>query len=286
MSLLVPRYDAGIVAASYLIASFAAYVALDLSQRVRSRDRASALAWRVGGSVAMGTGIWSMHFVGMLALSLPISLGYTALYTALSWVAGVAASGVALGIAARGRLNTARLLGGSIAMGAGICTMHYLGMAAIDLAPGIVWDPRWVLFSVAGAVAASAAALCIFFWLRQVNPRHALAWRIAAALVMGAAVCGMHYSGMAAAGFPEGAVCLSADRLGGAGLGGMVGVAAVLLMSATLFTSVLDARLQDRATRLAGSLKAANEELQSANAALHRQAVEDPLTGLPNRLLF
>jgi len=92
-----------------LIASFASYVALDLAKRVRAADRSVALTWWVGGSVAMGTGIWAMHFVGMLAFSLPIALGYTRVLTFVSWAAAVAVSVVALGLASRGSLSVARL---------------------------------------------------------------------------------------------------------------------------------------------------------------------------------
>src|SRR5260221_8986668 len=96
MGYLTPRYDLSLVAASVLIASFASYVTLDLAKRVRDANRSVALTWWVGGSIAMGTGIWSMHFVGMLAFSLPIALGYTGLLTFVSWVAAVAGFGPAL----------------------------------------------------------------------------------------------------------------------------------------------------------------------------------------------
>ena len=140
-----------LVAASLLIATFASYVALDLAKRVRAPDLTIARSWWAGGSIAMGTGIWAMHFVGMFAYSLPIELGYRALQTFLSWIAAVAVSGVALALAARGRLSLRRLTGGALLMGLGICAMHYTGMAALDMAPGIVWDLR--------LVAASALAL-------------------------------------------------------------------------------------------------------------------------------
>lgn len=87
------------MAASFFIASFASYVALDLAKRVRTGDRGIAIAWWIGGSLAMGTGIWCMHFVGMLAFTLPIALGYTVALTVLSWCAAVAVSAIALWVA-------------------------------------------------------------------------------------------------------------------------------------------------------------------------------------------
>lgn len=267
MSYLIASYDPWVVAASLLIASFASYVALDLAKRVRTQDRGVAMSWWVGGSIAMGSGIWCMHFVGMLAFSLPIALGYTPLLTFASWVAGVAVSAVALFVASRGSLTWRPLAGGALAMGAGICTMHYTGMAALDMTPGIVWNRLLVAASALIAVSASAVALLIFFWLRNVTAQRGLLYQAIAALVMGVAICGMHYTGMAAASFPEGAVCLSANALAGSGLGALVTLSSVALLTMTLFTSTLDARMQSKTARLADSLQVANTQLEQAKNA-------------------
>ncbi len=171
-------------------------------------------------------------------------------------------------------------------MGVGICAMHYTGMAALDLAPGIVWNPWLVAASALIAVAASAAALLILFWLRKVHISRGPLYQGIAALVMGVAICGMHYTGMAAANFPEDAVCLSAGALAGNSLGALVALSSLALLTLTLFTSTLDARIQSKTSRLAGSLKVANAQLQTVNEELRQRAFLDPLTGLPNRLLF
>jgi len=286
MAYLTSNYDPWVVAASILVASFASYVTLDLAKRVRTKDRGVALSWWIGGSIAMGTGIWSMHFVGMLAFSLPIALGYTKFLTFLSWIAAVAVSAIALAVASSGSLSVRRLAAGSLAMGAGICCMHYIGMAALDMAPGIVWSKTLVAASAGIAVTASAAALLIFFWLRKVSSRRGLIYQATAALVMGLAISGMHYTGMAAASFPDGTVCLSANALGGQSLGTLVVLASVTLLAMTLFTSILDARMQSKTTQLAGSLEMTNAQLQAANDELHKRAFIDPLTGVGNRLLF
>ena len=286
MTFLTPAYDLRIVAASFFIASFASYVALDLARRVRTPDRGVARTWWACGSVAMGTGIWCMHFVGMLAFSLPIALGYGVAMTLGSWLAAVAVSGIALGIASRTHLRWRRLALGAGAMGLGICTMHYAGMAALDMAPGIVWNRPLVAASALVAVVASAVALKVFHWFRVGKAARSRLYQSVAALALGAAICGMHYTGMAAANFPLDAVCLSAGALGGDRLGALVSISSLLLLALTLFTSTLDARMQSRTARLAESLRAANSELQVANAALKQRALTDPLTGLPNRVLF
>ncbi|APW40313.1 bifunctional diguanylate cyclase/phosphodiesterase [Rhodoferax koreense] len=273
------HYNLWVVGLSFLIASFASYVALDLAKRVRTPDRMLARGWWIGGSAAMGTGIWSMHFVGMQAAAFPFAVGFGYAVTGLSWVAAVAVSAVALFIASRARLTRFRLAVGALSMGAGICVMHYTGMAAMDMAPGIRWSAGWVAASIFIAVAASAVALMIFFGLRRLSGNAARWGQLAAALVMGTAICGMHYTGMAAAGFAEGSVCLSANELRGDSLGLLVSVATIVLLTLTMFTSAIDARMQGKAADLAASLQTANTELQQL-------AFRDALTGLPNRLLF
>jgi diguanylate cyclase (GGDEF)-like protein len=286
MTYLTSSYDTATVIASVLIATFASHVTLDLARRVRSRERHVARNWWLGGSLAMGSGIWAMHFVGMEAFALPIALGYSKPLTVLSWLLAVGVSAIALAIASRGSLTLWRLAGGSVAMGAGICGMHYVGMAALNIVPGIVWDPVLVVASAAIAVTASAVALAIFFWLRKLGDGHGLRYQVLAAVVMGLAISGMHYTGMAAASFPEGSVCLSASSLSGDNLGALVTLATVTLLALTLGTSVFDNRLRGRVAQHAASLKQSNAKLKQANEELKKQAFLDSLTRLPNRLLF
>ena len=266
MTYLASRYDASLVTLSICIATFASYVALDLAKRMRGGDGhgTTAWAWWTGGSVALGTGIWSMHFVGMLAFSIPVAIGYTPFLTAVSWCAAVGASAVALGVASQPSLGWTRLSIGSAVMGLGIFAMHYTGMAAIDIAPPIAWNPMLVVLSLVIAVVASASALQIFFWLRKAAGGKGLAYQLLAAVAMGLAISGMHYTGMAAASFASGSVCSSAGALGGAALNTLAASSAFLLLTIALITSTVDARMQSRTALLAASL-------QSANAALARE---------------
>jgi diguanylate cyclase (GGDEF)-like protein len=283
---LTPSYSAVTVVVSVLIAAFASYVALDLARRVRSQDRRIARDAWLAGSVAMGTGIWAMHAVGMLAFSLPIVLGHAKLLTGLSWVVAVGASAVALAIAGRGSPTPRRLAGASLAMGAAICATYGLGIAALGIAPGIVWNPGWLAASAAIAVVAAAVALSIFFLLRKAGDGRRPGHHVAAALVMGLAISGTHYAAMAAASFPEGAVSRSALALSGSDLGTLVAFAVAGLLALTLFISVFDHRLRGRMAQHAASLKQSNAQLQLAIEQLQKQALLDVLTGLPNRLLF
>ena len=283
---LTSHHNLWAVAASLLLATLASYVALDLSRRVRHASGRPHLLWWALGSLAMGTGIWSMHFVGMLGFSLPISLGFSGGLTLASWVAGVMASGVALWVASEADYGLRRIAIASLAMAVGICGMHYIGMAALDMAPPIVWHVPTVLVSLLIGLGASAAALVIFKYLGNAHSTYRVAFQLLASVVMGIAICGMHYTGMAAANFPADSVCLSSGQLYGTGLTAIVGLASGLLLLGTLFTSILESRLQLVARRLSSSLEEANAELTQANHELQKRAFTDALTGLPNRVLF
>ena len=281
------HYEPWVVAASFAIAVLSSYVTLDLARRVHRSRRDIGSIWWLAGSTVMGTGIWSMHFLGMQAFELPVALGFTGGLTFLSWLAAVSASAVALGVASLPRFGPPQILLGATFMGAGISGMHYLGMRAMQMSLPIVWDPVLVALSIAVAVAASAVGLTIFRWVIPMEQsRGRVKVQIAAAVVIGLAICGMHYLGMAAASFPEGSVCLSANQLGGPGLTTMVLLSTGMLLLGTLFTSVLDARLQGTARQLNASLKDSNSRLLAANSQLQKQAFTDALTRLPNRLLF
>ena len=165
----------------------------------------------------MGIGIWAMHFVGMLAFSLPIDMGYDIPLTLLSLAIAIGCSAFALWTVCRDELSRRRLAVGALLMGAGIAAMHYVGMAAMRMQPGIVYHRGWFALSILIAVAASGAALWITYRLRHDGPRMAFL-RPLASVAMGLAIVGMHYTGMQAAGFPDDSVCLAsmaACRLAG-----------------------------------------------------------------------
>ncbi len=261
-----------LVALSLLIAALASYVAIEFAGRMFER-REHWWRWLAGGALAMGSGIWAMHFVGMAALSLPIQLSFDLGITLFSWVAAVAVSALALAIIGRGELNAGKVLLGALAMGAGICAMHYSGMGAMRLSPGIGYDPFWFAVSVLIAVGASAAALVIVAALRVVRSWRDVGMRVGAALVMGLAVAGMHYSGMAAAEFDPNAFCASGNALGGDWMAMPTVAASLLGLGLAILFTVADARAVLSARREA-------RELESRVASL---AFTDRETGLANR---
>jgi len=277
--MLIGSYSPALVLISLFVAILASYTALDLTGRIATAKGRAVYLWMGGGALAMGVGVWSMHFIGMLAFKLPISLGYDVGITALSLLIAVLSSGFALWLVSQPRLPAWQLAFGALIMGAGISAMHYTGMAAMRMTPGIDYDPTLFGASLLIAVGASAAALWIAFNLRRNTPYVRLA-RGGAAMVMGVAIVGMHYTGMAAARFADGSFCGAAlTGLNGKGLDNLVLVTTLAVLIIALLTSLLDARLEARTAVLADSLTQANQEL--THLALH-----DTLTGLPNRTLL
>ena len=272
-------YSPSLVFISLCVAILASYTALDLAGRIATARGRTVYLWMSGGALAMGFGVWSMHFIGMLALELPLDLGYDLGLTLWSLLVAILSSGFALWVVSQPRLPALQLMFGALVMGAGISAMHYSGMAALRMQPGIDYDPTLVALSLVIAVGASAAALSIAFRLRRHTPYVHLV-RAGASIIMGLAIVGMHYTGMAAANFPVGSFCGAAvDGLSGKGLDNLVLVSSLAVLIIALLTSIFDARLDASTAALANSLTLANEEL--TQLALH-----DTLTGLPNRILM
>ncbi|WP_306580383.1 bifunctional diguanylate cyclase/phosphodiesterase, partial [Pseudomonas sp.] len=277
--MLTGSYSSSLVLISLCVAILASYTALDLTGRIATAKGRAAYLWMGGGALAMGIGVWSMHFIGMLAFSLPVDLGYDLALTAFSLLIAVLSSGFALWLVSQPSLPCLQLGFGALIMGAGIACMHYTGMAALRMLPGIDYDPTLFGASLLIAVGASAAALWIAFRLRKHTP-YVRQIRVLAAVVMGFAIVGMHYTGMAAANFPEGSFCGAlAGGLQGDSLVYLVLITTLAVLAVALLTSVLDARLEARTAELARSLTLANQEL--TQLALH-----DTLTDLPNRTLL
>ncbi|HEX2829615.1 MAG TPA: MHYT domain-containing protein [Burkholderiales bacterium] len=255
-------YDLSLVSLSYVVAALAAYVALTLASRVSASQGRGATYWLIGGAVSMGSGIWSMHFIGMLAFRLPIPMSYEMDITLLSMVIAMLVSGFALFTINRSRLTVRRLLVSGALMGTGIAAMHYTGMAAIPMSPPIRWDPLLYGASIAIAIAASVVALWIAFNLRSEALSNVALKRFGAALVMGVAIAGMHYTGMAAAHFSPDSVCLGSPQgVSNLWLATTIGGCTMLFLAATMLISVFDARIASNTARLAESLRLANEQL-------------------------
>jgi len=270
---MVGTYDSWLVILSIVVAVSASYVALALVTRVTaSADKKAAHYWLVGGALSMGTGIWSMHFIGMLAFRLPIAMSYDIPITLLSLLIAAIVSGFALYTVSSGTMNLRRLIGAGVLMGLGIASMHYTGMAAMQMEPPISYDKLLFILSILIAIVASLAALWIAFQLRLETNLAGFGKKIGSALVMGAAISGMHYTAMAAANFEPNSICsVSPQYIDHVWLANTIGGFTVAFLATTLLISVFDAKLTER---------------KKAEVLLTQLAQFDSLTGLPNRVLF
>ena len=240
---LIGSYNYALVALSVLIAMFASYAALDLAGRVTAAGGWTRAAWLLGGAVAMGTGIWSMHYIGMLAFILPIPVAYHWPTVLLSLLAAILASVVALGVVSREKMGWLRALAGSVLMGSGISGMHYIGMAAMRLPASCDFNSSLVVLSVVLAALISLAALWIAFHLR--HKKNGIGWeKMAGAAVMGAAIPVMHYTGMAAASFTPSSIPMGMSRAVSISAVGTAGIAAAtfIVLGLALLTSWVDRR--------------------------------------------
>ncbi|MFZ5337808.1 putative bifunctional diguanylate cyclase/phosphodiesterase [Enterobacter asburiae] len=266
-------WDPVLIAISYLVAFIASFVALDSAGKIPLSSRKAALFWRIAGGVTLGIGIWSMHFIGMLSMQMPMMMSYDLWLTLASLGVAVVASATALNIAVAGKkLSPFRLIFATAILSAGVVSMHYIGMAALMLDGSIIWDRRLVGLSVVIAVVASGTALWLAFRLRD-KRKGVFIDRIIAAFVMAAAICAMHYTGMSAAQFQEMAHTLPGG-IGELGLSIWVSVTTLCLLGVMLIISLIDSHR--RTSRL-------TDNLHQLNRQLELQARFDALTGLANR---
>lgn len=253
------NYNYYIVGLSIAIAILASYSALNITSKISdSNGNKSKFFWLFGGAMVMGTGIWSMHFVGMLAMHMNMNVRYDVFLTIMSMLVSVVSSFIAFYITMPKNINWFKIAIGGFIMGSGIVTMHYTGMEAMVMHAEISYAPGiWVLSAII-ALVASYAALLLFLRFRNHPKSSFLKW--GSAVVMGFAVCGMHYTGMKAARFEAHAGMLtqqpqSVDFLLLYGV--TVAIFAILLIS-------WGAMFFDR-------------------HVLEKLAYQDTITGLPNR---
>jgi PAS domain S-box-containing protein len=267
-------YDPRFVVLSILIAICASYAALDLAGRTAATRGRAHYAWIAGGAAAMGLGIWSMHYIGMLALSLPVPVLYDVPTVVVSLLAAILSSAIALQVVSGEQLRPLPLAAASLSMGAGISAMHYIGMAAMRMPAACHYNPWVVAASVLIAVVVSLVALVLTFHFRLIN-----GWnpgKLLSAAVMGFAVAGMHYTGMAAVSFApwdksgDVAHAIQVSSLGAIG----ITIVVLLALAVVTIASVLDRRLAAQTSQLADSEQRYRQLVERAPAAIGRSSLD------------
>lgn len=249
-------YNPHLVALSIVIAVLASYTAVNLTGRVTLTQGRARVIWLIGGAIVMGMGIWSVHFVAMLAYSLPIPMSYDVLIVLLSILPAIIASLGALFLASRQFLSQRRLLVGGVLMGIGIASMHYVGILAMRMEAKTQYQPVLFILSIVIAISASIVALWIAFHLRLQIGKGTMRRKILSALVMGAGISGMHYTGMAAASFTptqvHSASITAAQEMytSFTWLAAGIGIATLIILSCTLLTAFMDRQMVTQAMLL------------------------------------
>lgn len=261
-------YNGWLVAFSYILASLASYIAFVFSARMLEEENEKYRhIWRMGGAFAMGVGIWSMHFVGMIAYKMQMAMTYDVSLTVLSLLIAFVVAYRVLGMVRTPRLLRVReILPAAALLGIGISAMHYTGMAAMTMDGDIRYLPELFALSIVIAMTASGVALWLLSTLTQKHMRHKKLLIVSSSLLMGIAICGMHYTGIAATVFIPYADCRYDPEQNFETLLTVVGAAAIfLLVSVQLVAASVDAlRKHDLGQRLFLQLAAALSVLFAA----------------------
>jgi PAS domain S-box-containing protein len=271
MHAMTGHHDLSVVTLSVVIAILAAYAALDLGGRVTAAQGTKRAAWLAGGAFAMGLGIWSMHYTGMLAFDLGVPVLYDTALVVASLAAAIFASAVALWVVSRSYLGVARALPASIVMGGGIVMMHYMGMASMRFGGSVAYRWPLVAASVAIAVVGSFVALLIVFHFRNVTG--SIARKAGGALIMGAAISSMHYTAMSAAVFVADGSSVAPGDVAIPSLGVIaIGATALTVLALAILTAMAD----ERSAR-SNAILATREQARQGHENFLRQVIDaDP----------
>ena len=259
MTAVAGTYDLHLVALSFAVACLASYTALDLAGRITASEGPARGVWLATAAISMGGGIWSMHFIAMLAFLMPMAVTFNVDLTVLSLVVAIVVTGGAFYVIGTRRVTALHLSLSGVFMGIGIVAMHYTGMAAMRMPAELHYDRGLVALSVVIAIGASIAALWLTF-------RTVAAWqRIAATVVMGFAISGMHYTGMAAAEFAAHAGLDAAPTVAGlaqTNLGIAIAGITFLILFLALLASAFDRQSALHAERETVLLRESEERLR------------------------
>ena len=266
---LIGSYNFPLVSFSVLIAVLASYTALELTERITAKGKIK-ISWLIGSSLTMGTGIWSMHFVGMLAYSISAPITYHLATVILSWFPAVIASGIAFYYLHRG-LNGISLLWAGTLMGSGIGAMHYIGMAAMRVPATMHYDYFIIALSVVFAVILSTISLATANYVKGYLEREEL--KLGGSFLMGTAISGLHYIGMAAVSFilrpntPASSLNLvNSSDLETTALAYTIGVVTIVIIAGA-FMACMKAQKQDL-QQLSQKLRKSSKILEKVNQEL------------------
>ncbi|MBV4459908.1 bifunctional diguanylate cyclase/phosphodiesterase [Pseudomonas sp. COR58] len=281
-------YDALLVLVAYLVACAASFATLDMAERVgHAEDPASQRFWRWIGALCLAGGIWAMHFIGMLAFQAPIDIQYDLPVTLFSLLIALFASWLAMHTLSEAQPSLLQYLKTAVVIGLGIAGMHYVGMAAMRSAATAWYDPTLFTVSILIAVGASFAALWVAGRLRDGAGLYLQLLKYAAALILGAGILSMHFTGMAALRLvlPENSLPALPPESGHMQLGLTVALITLLILGSAISAALADKKLQHKENDLR-RVNTLLTQLDQARMSLQQVANYDALTNLINRRGF
>ncbi|WP_129973620.1 MULTISPECIES: bifunctional diguanylate cyclase/phosphodiesterase [unclassified Pseudomonas] len=277
-----------LVLVAYLVACAASFATLDMAERVvHAEEPGSQRLWRWIGATCLAGGIWAMHFISMLAFQAPIDIQYDLPVTLFSLVIALLASWLAMHTLSHPQPSLLQYLKTAIVIGLGIAGMHYVGMAAIESAATAYYEPILFVSSIVIAIGASFAALWVAGYLREGSGLHIQMLKYVAALILGAGILSMHFTGMAALQLvlPEGQSPTLASQTGHLQLGLTVALITLLILGSAISAALADKKLQNKEHDLR-RVNALLSQLDQARMSLQHVANYDALTNLINRRGF
>jgi len=277
-----------LVMVAYLVACAASFATLDMAERVvNAEDPGSRRIWRWIGATCLAGGIWAMHFIGMLAFQTPIDIQYDLGITLFSLLIALLASWLAMQTLSEAQPSALHCLKTAFVIGLGIAGMHYVGMAAMKSSATAYYHPGLFALSVAIAIGASFAALWVARYLSEGSGVAHQLLKYSAALILGAGIISMHFTGMAALDLvlPEGGLTASGGDNGHLQLGLTVALIILLILGSAISAALADKKLQNKEEDLR-RVNALLSQLDQARMSLQQAANYDALTNLINRRGF
>ncbi|WP_095113840.1 bifunctional diguanylate cyclase/phosphodiesterase [Pseudomonas sp. Irchel 3H7] len=277
-----------LVLVAYLVACAASFATLDMAERVaHAEDLGSQRLWRWIGATCLAGGIWAMHFIGMLAFQAPIEIHYDLSITLFSLLIALLASWLAMHTLSEAQPSLLLYLKTAIVIGLGIAGMHYVGMAAMESSATAYYQPTLFVLSIAIAIGASFAALWVAGYLRENSGLFHQMLRYSAALLLGAGIFSMHFTGMAALNLvlPESSLPIPVAETNHLQLGLTVALITLLILGSAISAALADKKLQNKEEDLR-RVNALLSQLDQARMSLQQAANYDALTNLINRRGF
>lgn len=302
MNHLVESHHTGLVLLSILIGIIASYATLDLSGRVLVSSGKTRMNWLISGSIILGSGIWSLHFIAMISHYLPIPVSYDVVLTVISMIAGIAGSFAGLYIISRNPHSMYRMIAAATALGAGITAMHYIGMAGMIMRADIHYNVGLVITSI--IIAVSGAFTTFYFWHRYIksNTFKGKIFKMLSTMFLAGGIAGLHYTAMSAASFSlleQTPGHFSFPIIKTPMLTAGVSISSVIILTMMLISISIDKKMSIQSQRIRclfdnhpnmvfeldynGCIISMNDACQQLNGYNHSQLLHSPFKKLANK---